>query len=70
MNITSMFVKQVRILGSRLGTMSDTLDAARHLSAGRFRRSWQRLSARAGQGGAELMERGSVIGKVIVRADA
>ena len=37
MNITTMFVKQVRILGSRLGTMTDTIDAATHLSAGRFR---------------------------------
>ena len=36
MNVTYMFVKQLRILGSRLGTMADTVDAARHLSAGRF----------------------------------
>ena len=36
MNVTYMFVKQLRILGSRLGTMTDTVDAARHLSAGHF----------------------------------
>ena len=29
MNVTYMFVKQLRILGSRLGTMADTVDAAR-----------------------------------------
>lgn len=28
-----MFAKQIRILGSRLGTMTDTIDAAKHLSA-------------------------------------
>ena len=37
MNVTYMFVKQVRILGSRLGTMTDAVAAARHLDAGRFR---------------------------------
>ena len=36
MNVTYMFVKQLRILGSRLGTIADALDAARHLSAGHF----------------------------------
>ncbi len=36
MDVTAMFVKQVRILGSRLGTMDDALSAARHLNSGRF----------------------------------
>ncbi len=71
MNITSMFVKQVRILGSRLGTMSDTLDAARHLSAGRFSPLVASVfPLERVREAHELMERGSVIGKVIVRADA
>lgn len=70
MDITYMFVKQVRILGSRLGTMSDTIDAARHLSAGRFSPLIGDVFSLDDVGAAhELMERGSVIGKVIVRAD-
>ncbi|MGH2884944.1 MAG: zinc-binding dehydrogenase, partial [Solirubrobacteraceae bacterium] len=36
MDVTAMFVKQVRILGSRLGTMDDALSAARHLNSGAF----------------------------------
>jgi NADPH:quinone reductase-like Zn-dependent oxidoreductase len=36
LNVTAMFVKQVRILGSRLGTMDDAIAAGRQLSAGRF----------------------------------
>src|SRR5262245_44501444 len=31
MNVTYVFAKQLRILGSRLGTMSDAIDAAKHL---------------------------------------
>lgn len=36
MNVTAMFAKQVRILGSRLGTMDDALAAIRHLESGAF----------------------------------
>src|SRR5689334_14181449 len=36
MDVTAMFVKQVRILGSRLGTMDDAFAAARHLNSGAF----------------------------------
>lgn len=67
MNVTYMFVKQVRILGSRLGTMADTIDAARHLSAGDFQPlvgavlPLDRLAEAH-----ELMDQGRVIGKVIV----
>jgi len=70
LDVTYMFVKQIRILGSRLGTMADTIDAARHLSAGRFSPlvgtvlPFERLAEAH-----ELMERGAVIGKVIVKPD-
>jgi NADPH:quinone reductase-like Zn-dependent oxidoreductase len=37
LNVTYLFAKQVRIIGSRLGTMADAVAAAKHLSAGRFR---------------------------------
>ncbi len=66
-----MFVKQVRILGSRLGTMADAIDAARQLSAGRFAPligivlPLERLAEAH-----ELMDQGRVIGKVIVKPDA
>lgn len=67
MNITYMFVKQVRILGSRLGTMEDTIDAARHLSAGRFAPLIGAVLPLERLGEAhELMDQGRVIGKVIV----
>ena len=36
MNITAMFARQLRILGSRLGTMDDALSAVRQLEAGAF----------------------------------
>jgi NADPH:quinone reductase-like Zn-dependent oxidoreductase len=70
MNVTYMFVKQLRILGSRLGTMTDAVDAARHLSAGRFAPlvgdvlPLERLAEAH-----RLMEEGRVIGKVIVKPD-
>jgi NADPH:quinone reductase-like Zn-dependent oxidoreductase len=70
MNVTFMFVKQLRILGSRLGTMADTIDAARHLSAGRFSPligdvlPLERLADAH-----RLMEEGRLIGKMIVKAD-
>ena len=70
MNVTAMFVKQVRILGSRLGTMIDTIDAARHLSAGSFAPLIGAVLPLERLGEAhELMDQGRVIGKVIVRPD-
>ncbi len=67
MNITYMFVKQVRILGSRLGTMADTIDAARHLSAGDFAPLIGAVLPLERLGEAhELMDRGAVTGKIIV----
>jgi NADPH:quinone reductase-like Zn-dependent oxidoreductase len=70
MNITYMFAKQVRILGSRLGTMEDTLAAARQLSAGRFTPligpvlPLERVAEAHG-----LMDDGRVIGKVILKPE-
>ncbi len=68
MNITYMFAKQIRILGSRLGTMADTVDAARHLSAGRFRPLVDRVLPLEELGEAHrLMDEGQLIGKAIIR---
>jgi NADPH:quinone reductase-like Zn-dependent oxidoreductase len=70
MNVTYMFVKQLRILGSRLGTMADAIDAASHLSAGHFAPLIGSVLplARLGEGH-ELMDQGRVTGKVIVKPD-
>ena len=71
MNLTYMFVKQVRILGSRLGTMNDALAAVEHLNAGRFDPlvglvlPFERIGE-----GQRLMEEGKVIGKVIVKPNS
>ena len=68
MNITYMFAKQVRILGSRLGTMEDTLAAARHLSEGRLRPLvGPVLPLEQVAEAHRLMDEGRVIGKVIVK---
>ena len=70
MDITRMFVKQVQILGSRLGTMEDALAAAKQLNAGRFTPlvgatiPFDELAEAH-----RLMEAGKVIGKVVVTAD-
>jgi len=68
MDITAMFVKQVRILGSRLGTMEDALAAIRHLDAGRFTPLvGEVLPLERVRDGHELLERGAVNGKIVVR---
>jgi NADPH:quinone reductase-like Zn-dependent oxidoreductase len=68
MNVTYMFAKQLRILGSRLGTMEDTLAAATHLSAGRFQPLIGSVLPLDDVAEAHrLMDEGRVIGKVIVR---
>lgn len=70
MNVTYMFVKQLRILGSRLGTMRDAFAAAAHLSAGHFTPligavlPLERLAEAH-----TLMEEGRVTGKVIVKPE-
>ena len=69
-NVTYMFVKQLRILGSRLGTMADTIDAARHLSAGRFSPLVGAVLPLEQLGEAHvLLDEGRVTGKVIVKPD-
>ena len=68
MNITYMFAKQVRILGSRLGTMADTLAAAQHLSAGRFSPLISAVLPLDQVAEAHrLMDEGAVIGKLIIK---
>jgi NADPH:quinone reductase-like Zn-dependent oxidoreductase len=70
MNITYMFVKQLRILGSRLGTMEDAFAAGKQLNAGRFKPlvgatiPFEELAEAH-----RLMEAREVIGKVVVTAD-
>jgi NADPH:quinone reductase-like Zn-dependent oxidoreductase len=68
MDITAMFVKQVRILGSRLGTMEDALAAIRHFDSGRFA---PMVGAVLGLDqiaeGHRMLERGDVAGKIVVR---
>ena len=67
MNVTYMFVKQVRIFGSRLGTMTDTVAAARHLDAGRFKPLVGAVLPLEEVAEAHrLMEEGRTIGKVIL----
>jgi NADPH:quinone reductase-like Zn-dependent oxidoreductase len=67
-NVTYVFVKQLRILGSRLGTMRDAFDAVRQLDAGRFSPVIGSVLPldRVGEAHA-LMDEGQVIGKVIVK---
>jgi NADPH:quinone reductase-like Zn-dependent oxidoreductase len=68
MDITAMFVKQVRILGSRLGTMDDALAAIRHLDSGRFSPLiGEVLALEQVAEGHRMLERGEVAGKVVVR---
>jgi NADPH:quinone reductase-like Zn-dependent oxidoreductase len=70
MNVTYMFVKQVRILGSRLGTMEDALAAAEHLNAGRFEPLVGLVLPFEGVSeGHRLLEQGKVIGKLVVKPD-
>ena len=69
-NVTYMFVKQLRLLGSRLGTMADTIDAARHLSAGRFSPQIGAVLPLEQLGEAHvLLDEGRVTGKVIVKPE-
>ncbi len=68
MDVTAMFVKQVRILGSRLGTMDDALSAIRHFDSGRFRPLIGAVLPLEQVGeGHRMLERGDVAGKSVVR---
>jgi NADPH:quinone reductase-like Zn-dependent oxidoreductase len=67
MNVTAMFVKQVRILGSRLGTMEDAIAAGRQLSAGRFEPLVGAVLPLEEVAEAHrLLEQGSVAGKIVL----
>lgn len=67
MDITLMFAKQVRILGSRLGTMADAIPAVRQLEAGRLRPLiGPTVSLAELAEGHRLLDEGEAIGKVIV----
>jgi NADPH:quinone reductase-like Zn-dependent oxidoreductase len=68
MDVTAMFVKQVRILGSRLGTMSDALSAARHLNSGSFAPLIAGVLPLDGVAeGHRRLEQGDAAGKLVVR---
>ncbi|MHB2000038.1 MAG: zinc-binding dehydrogenase [Solirubrobacteraceae bacterium] len=68
LNITAMFAKQVRILGSRLGTIDDALAAVRQLEAGRLQPLIDRVLPLDRIADAHrLLEDGAVCGKVAVR---
>ena len=68
MDVTAMFVKQVRILGSRLGTMGDALSAARHLNSGAFAPLIAEVLPLDGVAeGHRRLERGDAAGKLVVR---
>jgi NADPH:quinone reductase-like Zn-dependent oxidoreductase len=67
MNITLMFAKQVRILGSRLGTIEDTIAAVRQLNAGRLRPLiGPTVSLADVAEGHRLLDDGEAVGKIIV----
>jgi NADPH:quinone reductase-like Zn-dependent oxidoreductase len=69
-DVTYQFVKQARILGSRLGDMGDALAAAKQLSAGRFAPLVGARLALDEIGEAHrLLETGEVAGKVVVAFD-
>jgi NADPH:quinone reductase-like Zn-dependent oxidoreductase len=68
MDVTAMFVKQVRILGSRLGTMDDALAAARHLNSGAFAPLIADVLPLEGVAeGHRRLEQGDAAGKLVVR---
>ncbi|MGH7922865.1 MAG: alcohol dehydrogenase catalytic domain-containing protein [Candidatus Dormibacteraceae bacterium] len=68
MDVTYMFAKQLRILGSRLGTMRDAVPAARHLSAGRLRPLiGQVLPLDRIADAHRLLDEGAATGKIVIR---
>jgi NADPH:quinone reductase-like Zn-dependent oxidoreductase len=70
MDVTYVFAKQLRILGSRLGTMEDTLAAARHLNAGHFQPLVHAVVPLDQVADAHrLMDAGRVVGKIVVRLE-
>ncbi|WP_397475840.1 alcohol dehydrogenase catalytic domain-containing protein [Pusillimonas sp.] len=67
MDITYAFVKQIKIMGSRLGTMKDLSDSVRHLNSGYFKPLiGKTLPLEDIAHAHELMEAGKIIGKIIL----
>ncbi|MBS1879437.1 MAG: zinc-binding dehydrogenase [Actinobacteria bacterium] len=67
MDVTFMFARQLRILGSRLGTMDDALSAARHLEAGAFKPLIaETITLQEIAEGHRMMEEFAPAGKIIV----
>src|SRR5690606_25826035 len=65
MDITYACVKQIKILGSRLGTMKDLADSVRHLNSGYFQPLiGQVLNLEEIVKAHELMEAGKIIAKI------
>lgn len=68
MDITYAFVKQIRVLGSRLGTIQDLDEAVQHLNSGYFKPLiGQVLPLEEIVRAHELMEARNIIGKLIIR---
>lgn len=68
MDVTAMFVKQIRILGSRLGTMDDALAAIHHFNSGRFRPLIGEVLPLEGIAeGHRMLEEGAVAGRIVVQ---
>jgi NADPH:quinone reductase-like Zn-dependent oxidoreductase len=68
MNVTYAFVKQVRLLGSRVGTLDDAHAALRHLNSGRFQPLVGATFALEELPAAHrALEEGQVAGKIVVR---
>lgn len=66
-DVTYQFVKQARVLGSRLGDMDDALAAAKQLSTGRFHPLvGARLPLEEIGEAHRLLETGDVAGKIVV----
>jgi len=71
MDITGMFARQLRIHGSRLGTMGDALSAVRHLEAGAFKPLIAETVPLAEiADGHRLLEDFAPAGKIVVRVGA
>jgi NADPH:quinone reductase-like Zn-dependent oxidoreductase len=67
MDITYAFVKQIKVLGSRLGTMKDLSESVRHLNSGYFKPLIGRsLPLEEVVTAHELMEAGKIIGKIVL----
>ena len=68
MDITYAFVKQIRVFGSRLGTIQDLSEAVQHLNNGYFKPLiCQMLPLEEIVRAHELMESRDIIGKLIIR---